>query len=240
MSDEFIPVILFKFATRSRPHKFISCLTNIHEKQIDKENYHILVTVDADDESMYPAIREAVKLPFADKITIVTGKSNNKIHAINRDMDLLFHWQILVNTSDDIEFIYNGFDEQIRKDMLDSFPDLDGVLCYNDGNQADNCMTVSIMGWNYFIRDGYIYAPQFESLWSDVVAMEVAQTREKYKYMGHDKMIFRHNHPAWGRADYDQQYRATEAFDVRQRDYDTYLSLKKQYDPENKFPIRLI
>lgn len=240
MSDVFKPLILFKLATRSRPHKFIPCLINIYEKQSDKENFHILCAVDADDQSMYPAIREAVNLPFADRITIVTGKSQNKIHAINRDMDLLFHWQILVNTSDDVEFIYNGFDEEIRKDMLTNFPDLDGMLNYNDGNQADNCMTVSIMGWNYFILDECIYAPQFESLWCDVVAMEVAQIRGKYKYMGHDKMIFRHNHPSFGKADYDYQYRVTESFEVRQRDYNTYLELKKEYDPENKFPIRSI
>lgn len=238
--SEFKPLILLKFATRSRPQKLLPCLNNIFDKIYDKENYHILITIDADDSSMTEAVKAVVNLPFADHITIVTGKSKNKVDAINRDMDLLFHWQILVNTSDDIEFIAPGFDEEIRKDMAANFPDLDGVLCYNDGFQGGNCMTVSILGWNYFIRDGFIYDPRFESLWCDVVEMEKAQARGKYKYMGDGKVIFLHNHPCWGRANFDQQYRATEAMEVRQRDYNTYLSLKKEYDPNNNFPIRSI
>lgn len=219
--------ILYKFATRSRPEKFFACLDNICQEINDKENYQILVSADNDDPTMaWENIRERCIKFENQKIKICFGSSLNKIHAINRNIEVADNWDILINTSDDMWFDVPGFDDIIRQDMITNFPDLDGVLHYNDGNQKANVMTLSIMGRKYYDRFHYIYHPHYKSLWSDCEATEVAKLLGKYKYMGDETILFRHLHPAWGLAPSDEQYRKTEAPELWRHDENVYRKRK--------------
>lgn len=225
--------ILFKFATRSRPGKFFNCLDNIMSFVSDKLNYDVLVSCDEDDETMS---RQKIKGELLERlaegnIIISRGESKGKIEAINRDIDWMGPWNILINTSDDMMFTRKGFDEIIRKDMEKNFPDMDGVLHYNDGNQKDNVMTMTIMGRNYYERFGYIYHPAYKSVWCDVEQTEVAYMLNRHQYMGDEKILFRHLHPSWGLAEYDEQYRASENLDVWGKDLKTFLERRRRkYD----------
>lgn len=212
--------ILFKFASRSRPEKFFRCLDNIHANT-KSDNFQVLATLDTDDETMNnESVHE--KLKSYPNVIAIYGESKSKIHAINRDLDYIQDWDILINTSDDMWFTEFGFDIEIKNDMLKHFPDLDGVLHYNDGNQKDNVMTMSIIGRKYFDRFKYIYHPSYISLWSDVEAMEVARGLNKIVYMGDDKILFRHMHPAWGLTNWDEQYKKTESSEYWETDAATY------------------
>jgi hypothetical protein len=222
--------ILFKLATRSRPHKFFKCLDNIMSLVTDKFNYDILVSCDEDDESMArDKINGALLKRLSEgNIIVARGTSKNKVEAINRDIDWMSHWDILVNTSDDMLFTQKGFDDVIRRDMEENFPDTDGVLHYNDGNQKSNVMTMSIMGRNYYERFGYIYHPAYKSVWCDVEQTEVAYMLNRHQYMGDEKILFRHLHPAWGLAEYDAQYRASENLDVWGEDLNIFLERRRR------------
>ncbi len=210
--------ILFKLATRSRPEKAKKAIQNII-MLCQSMNYTILVSIDEDDESMF-----GFSYPD-DNVFIVRGTSKNKIDAINRDMDIFEGWDILINTSDDMEFQIKGFDNIIRQDFKGNF---DQVLHYTDGNQHANIMTMSIMGFDYYNRFGYIYHPDYKSLWCDAEATEVAHLLGKYQYMGDSKVLFRHMHPAWGLADYDEQYRKTESQEMWQSDYHLFKYRKSE------------
>lgn len=219
--------ILFKFATRSRPQKFLEHISNIFKTIADNDNYLIIVSADNDDNSM----RDYRANPFDKNIIIFHGTSQNKIHAINRDIEKASAWDILINTSDDMVFTQQGFDNIIREDMNKYFPDLNGFLHYNDGNQKSNVCTMSIMGRKYYERFGYIYNPEYKSVWCDVEQTEVAHLLGKHKYMGDEKVLFRHMHPAWGLSDYDEQYRKSENLDVWGEDLKTLLERKmRNYD----------
>lgn len=200
--------ILFKLATRSRPEKARKSITNIIEN-CTSNNFTILVSADLDDASMknFTYLHENVE--------IVYGISKSKIDAINRDMDLAPKFDILINTSDDMVFQVKGFDNIIRQDFAGNF---DQFLHYSDGNQKDNIATMSIMGVDYYKRFNYIYHPLYKSLWCDAEATEVAVMLGKHKYMGHDKVLFRHMHPAWGLAPSDEQYKKTEAPEMWEHD----------------------
>lgn len=222
--------ILFKFATRSRPEKFFSCLENIEKMIDDKINYHILISCDKDDVTM-PHAETLSRIYALKNMTICWGKSINKIDAINRDMDEPLIWDTLINTSDDMVFTKQGFDNIIREDMNKYFPDLDGFLHYNDGNQKSNVCTMSIMGRKYYERFNYIYHPDYKSVWCDVEQTEVAYMLGKYRYMGDENVLFHHLHPAWGLGEYDEQYRASENLDVWGEDLKTLLERKsRNYD----------
>jgi hypothetical protein len=213
--------ILFKLATRSRPEKARASINNIISN-CNSNQYQILVSVDKDDETMQGFDHEH------ESVFMVEGTSKNKIDAINRDIELIDDWDILINTSDDMLFLHRGFDIIIRQDFKRH---LDQVLHYSDGNQHSNIMTMSIMGRAYYERFGYVYHPDYKSLWCDCEATEVAWLMNKYEYMGDLKILFRHMHPAWGLAEYDEQYKKTESQELWDNDYQVFKERKaRNYD----------
>lgn len=217
--------ILFKLATRSRRLKATNSIRNIIDN-CNSDNYIILVSCDFDDEEMKDFKYEHPN------VYVVYGNSKSKIDAINRDIELFKHWDILINTSDDMVFTTKGFDLTIKQDFKGN---LDQVLHYSDGNQKENIMTMSIMGKEYYDRFGYVYHPDYKSLWCDAEATEVAVMLGKYEYMGDDKVLFRHMHPAWGLAESDEQYKKTEAQEMWDADYKVILERKAKnyYLPEH-------
>ena len=222
--------ILIKFASRSRPWKFFNCIKNIFDHQTEN-SITILASLDDDDETMNtPKIRDWFARYNKKGIVSVYGKSKNKIDAINRDMHMVSDWDILINFSDDMLFIKKGFDRDIMDAFENNFPDMDGVLHYHDGhNYKDELMTMSIMGRKYYDRFGFIYHPDYISLWSDNEARDVAKALGKYKYMGDDLIIFNHNHPmhqGMGMTNYDAQLKHTESFFFT--DKETYLRRKEK------------
>ena len=120
-------------------------------------------------------------------------------------------------------FIKEGFDEIIIADMVRNFPDTDGVLHYDDGNQKSNVMTLSICGREYYKRFNYIYPPDYISLFCDDEQTKVAKALHKYKYMGDGFCIFKHLHPAWGLSPMDDQYYKTEDRKLWEKDEQTFL-----------------
>ncbi len=189
--------ILFKLTTRSRPLRAIKTLESIFNN-VESDNFTVLISLDEDDITT-PDVYDWCRGRF-EKIVIVFGKSENKIDAINRDVERIrFKWDILVNVSDDQVFIKKGFDKDIR----DSFTDLDKFIHFPDGNRKD-LATMSIMGYDYYMRDKYIYHPSYKSVYCDNEAQEVAQMRDCYVFK--DIHIFNHEHPAYGGANYDGLY----------------------------------
>lgn len=206
--------ILFKLTTRSRPQRAIKTLESIFNN-IESDNFNILISLD-DDDITTPDLYDWCAGKF-DKINICFGKSENKIDAINRDMDRIkYKWDILVNVSDDQVFIKKGFDKDIR----DSFTDLDKFIHFPDGNQ-DRLATMSIIGYDYYMRDKYIYHPSYKSVYCDNEAQDVAQMRGCYIY--NPLHIFNHEHPAWGKGPMDLQYQKTEHPVTYKADHNTYL-----------------
>ncbi len=190
--------ILVKFPTRSRPQKFRDCLLNLQETADDLSNIHFLITIDEDDETM----QWALKAKFPSNIQVVSGKSKSKIDAINRDMELAPPWDICVQTSDDMEFLSKeakasglGWDTQIRNDFKEFFPDLDGVMHYPDGFKNEELVTLTILGFTYFMRFGYLYNPAYKQFFCDDELTQISKILGKYKYR--PITLFLHQHSFW-------------------------------------------
>ena len=217
--------ILYKFTTRSRPAKMFACIDNILSMS-GSEDFIILLTLDVDDFTVANrSVWDRIK-SYGYKVVPVYGFSRNKINAINRDVNLAGRFDILFNMSDDMVIVKPGFDLQIIKDMTNDFPDTDGVLHYHDGHHyGDKLMTLSIIGAKYYERDGYIYHPDFKSVYADNEARDVAMIRNKYKYYGDGNILFNHVHPLHSKGvPMDDQYRHTESF--YKEDQKTYFFRK--------------
>jgi hypothetical protein len=217
-------IILFNFATRSRPSKMLAAVNNITRLCKSDEYIISIVIDDNDDETMRsPYLQTVENTP---NVVIQKGLSRNKVHAINRAMKLFEkkQWDILVNMSDDMEFEVHGFDDIIRElmDREDLF------LHLPDGFVDEKLPTMSIMDRKYYERFNYVYHPQYTSLWCDNEAMEVAISLCCYKYV--NQRIFKHKHPLWMGDAYDKQMIKSQSF--YNKDKVVYLKRK-----ERGFPI---
>lgn len=199
--------ILYNFASRSRPEKLIKVVENIINLS-RHDNYAIIVTLDVDDPTV-------AKREFNDRLKSYRNVfpiyqfSKSKVDAINKNVWIIDDWDIVINVSDDILFVKEGFDVEIINDFRQYFTDLDGCIHYPDGVTQKKLMTMNIFGRKYFDRFGYIYHPDYINLWCDNESMEVAKILSKYVYI--EKDLFRHLHPAWGLADTDKQYKYAES-----------------------------
>ena len=168
--------ICYSFASRSRPERFFQTLDNIIVQSVSTD-FFIVAKLDEDDMTMNDPL---IKQKIADNYPMVIvkwGVSNSKIHAINRDLENLPHWDIMICASDDMRFRTHGFDDLIRRFMP---AHLDGFLHMLDDYAKDRVCTVSILGRKYYERDGYIYHPDYYSMWCDDEATAIAKARERY------------------------------------------------------------
>jgi len=187
--------LLIKFPTRNRKNKFFKVLKQYQNLCEDFDNTNFLITLDNDDETMTPSEVSDIFGTFKN-IRVVYGNSDSKIHAINRDIELVDEWDIVLLASDDMTPKVKGYDNIIRDRMKEYYPDTDGVLWFNDGHQGNKLNTLSILGKKYYDRFGYIYQPEYKSVWSDNEFMLVGNLLGKQTYM--DEVIIEHEHPDWG------------------------------------------
>lgn len=210
--------ILYNYTTRSRREAFLRGIDSIIQNTIDKNNYHVLVSVENEfaDSKMHPLPN--LSCPHTYRIN--SDKPTDKIDAINRDVNEFlkeYDADIIVNMSDDMVFTCKGFDDIIRKYFMYEQMDnayitahsTDKFLHFPDGNRKD-LATMSIIGRTYYERDKYIYHPSYKSLYCDNEAQEVAVERGCYYFCDVD--ILEHLHPAYSKGKYDMQYKETEGF----------------------------
>lgn len=194
--------ILFKLPSRGRPVRFFRALDSIVNNLAIEYAYHISCTLDTDDSSMN---NEAVieKINSNKNTSISWGTSKSKIDAINRGMPDV-EWDILVVCSDDIFFNIYGFDEMIRTEMKQHFPNGDGYLhfCEKDSQSFLNVMTVCDR--KYYDRFGYVYHSEYISLFCDNEQMEVAKKLGRYIYIPYQ--IMEHLNPAYGYMERDAMF----------------------------------
>ena len=196
-------MILFKFPTRSRPDKFKAAINNI--TSLATGPYKIIVTADADDQTMYnyAMMRWVGEQP---NTVIRYDTKVNKIEAVNRDIPA-DGWDILVVMSDDMVFTVKGFDEQISAAFDGNY---DQLVHFPDGYVDHKLVTLPIIGRHYYERYGYVYHPDYKSLWCDNEQMAVAIRDGCYSYF--NQKIYRHDHPAWTGSTVDEQLKETQAF----------------------------
>ena len=98
------------------------------------------------------------------------------------------------------------------------------MLNFNDGHRQDwpNLCTLTIFGYKYYQRFGYIYNPQYDSVYCDNEQTDVGRLLNRIHDI--DTVIIRHewNAPVFQ----DDLRRRTETTELYKRDHDVYLKRK--------------
>jgi len=185
--------IIIVYPSRGRKERFFqaldACVNNIQ----DKNNYTILVKLDTDDEIMTQPEVVAKVLSY-NNIDIAWGVSVSKVHAINRHIPKS-GWDIIVVLSDDQFFLIYGWDTLVRTEMGNSFPDGDGYLHFMEKDSMHHLCVQTICDKKYYNRFGYIYNPEYHSLFCDNEGFLVAKQLERYKYIPYELIV--HKNPAY-------------------------------------------
>lgn len=203
-------LLLIKYASKGRPKLFLQTLENI-TTTISTDNYQILVSLDKDDDAtLSPEVLEkAYQYP---NVKIKIGEPISKVSAINRDFEHAKEWTWLLNMSDDVKFVVNGWDELIsNKIHLIWGNSTDYLAHFNDNFVGDKLPTVAIMGRDFYERFKYIYHNSYGSICCDAEQFFVSQMIGRYHYF--PEVYFHHIHPAnVPSIPVDQTYRNNDKF----------------------------
>jgi len=187
--------ILFKIPSRERPAIFEKCVRGWLARQSRSDSTHYLVSLDANDPTL-PQYLQAIKGLWAchphAPIDVHVGESKNKIDAVNRDLDKAPEgWSVIICGSDDMECAALRWDVTVVTLMRKHFPKLDGALHFPDGNTKD-LITFTVMGARLYRAFGYLYHPDYASLWADNEFHDTVYAMGKVRALSH--MLARHRH----------------------------------------------
>lgn len=201
-------LVLVKYATRGRVDRFFDGLNTIYNFCSQPEYIRVLITADEDDLTMNNDVVKERLLGYK-HCHIIYGKSNNKIHATNRDLDKLPEgwdsWDIVCNFSDDQRWNIFGWDDLIRTDFNAVSPDFSHYIAYLDVDTKSALSTLYIAGRKFFDMFGFIYDEIFLSLFADNLVEDCAKAIGKYHYTGYT--IYQHLCPSYGHLPEDEQFR---------------------------------
>jgi len=189
----------------------------------NRHNYQFLISLDADDVTMNTV---EMKQYLDDQAGLVYyyGDNKSKVQAINADINKVSEFDILVLMSDDMVPVVEGYDDIIAEHMTRYFNDLSGVLHYDDGRTGKELNTLSIMGYNLYKKWGYIYHPDYTSLWCDNEFQEASEKVGKAIYI--NQVVIRH---VWEKYLHDPLHHRNDKFyDV---DHAVFLARKAQGFP---------
>ena len=197
--------ILLKCPTRSRPQRVMETLRKYMQLANHPEQIGVAVSCDSDDGSM---LRNLVQeelhtiLRKAEWKRIFFSDNKTKIQACNANMkEIDYPWDIVVLVSDDMIPTLQGYDDAIRNHMRASFPDTNGILWFHDGHQGEKLNTLCIYGRKVYEEQGYIYQPEYKSLFCDTELTDLCNTAYKDRCLYVPYCIIRHEHPGTGYGD---------------------------------------
>lgn len=231
--------ILVKIPTRGRGWEWLRPWLNLSEAP----NITFLISADSDDSSISNIpdwLKNETRL-----VKIIVATSQNKIHAINRDIEE--HggpWDVLIVGSDDMVPTLRGYDNFIAENCPD-----DGAMWLPTENSSIHkrgghnmipgsaaylqhwiCM-LPIMGRAYYEIFGYVYHPEYEGFFCDNEWTDVARQRNKLTFVNRPDIIY-HNHPDWTPTGRRDNTYSRYNLPIFKRDQRTYIDRKR-----NGFPV---
>lgn len=234
--------IFIKFPTRERPQKAIQRIEECLSMADNPKNVTIMVSADLNDVSMQrPEVKNKISSLGA---LLISGYSQNKIHAINRDMEHSGEWDIGVLLSDDMVCQKKGWDSILIAEMEKHFPDTLGALWHWDGDEQTRFVkneygkrikglcTMNIFGRKYYDWRTKWYQDGFKSLWCDNQETDIMLNEDERYYYGKprcfysDDVLFKHDHYSNNGQQPDDLMRRTQAFYSQDQVFYNYQKMR--------------
>lgn len=169
--------------------RFAEGLNTIRNQSVLKDDLVVHVVLDYNDPALPEYIRQ---LELVDDIPVLIclGASKSKVDAINRSLPAI-DWDILLTFSDDMRFTVYGWDIMVRDQFADG--NTDKFVHFWEKDSGDRVSVMDVVGRKYYLRDLWIYNPEYQSLFCDEEKTEVARLRGRYQF--ERQSIFAHVNP---------------------------------------------
>jgi glycosyltransferase involved in cell wall biosynthesis len=132
--------------------------------------------------------------------------------------------EVLIQMSDDFDPpMY--WDEMILKEIGDTSKPK--ALWVWDGNRTDDLMTMAIVTKARYKQKGYLFHPEFFSMYSDNWFTDEALI-DGVVIDARSKITFQHNHPAYGKGKMDETYARSNSSENYEQGLAVYNKLKSQ------------
>lgn len=161
--------ILVKIPTLNRVGQLLSCLKSFYDNKSGLHNVKFLVCVNENDEITKRHEKEI--LSFINT-NIEYGNYKSKIEAYNAGIENI-DFDIIILASDDMVVKQKNYDSIIVNNMINYFPNLDGVLWF-DTKDTSITNTLSIVGKKFFNKIGKIYNQIYEGYFCDDEFSQIA------------------------------------------------------------------
>ena len=207
--------LLVKFPSRNRPEKFRSVLDKYIDWKSGKHDIRFVITMDEDDSSMNTKeIRDYLDSYIKDGVDLVYyyGDSKTKVEACNANLEEE-KADVLMLISDDMVLQKKNYDDIVFENFQVAFPDYDGGIKYFDGLRQDILMTLPVIGWKFYEKLGYIYNPEYTSVYCDTEQTEVLYRMGKLAV--NDLFLVKHE---WTPEPFDELHARNENLEMYQKD----------------------
>ena len=207
--------LLVKFPSRNRPEKFKSILDQYVGGRSGKHHVRFVITMDEDDSTMNnDEIRSFIDSHIENGVDIVYhyGNSKTKVEACNANMEGESA-DVIMLISDDMVLNQPNYDDIIYGSFQGTFPDYYGGIKFHDGLRRDALMTLPIIGWKIYEEWGYIYNPQYTSVFCDTEQTEVLIRMQKFAVS--DICLAKHE---WTPQPFDELHARNENADMYEKD----------------------
>jgi hypothetical protein len=162
------------------------------------------------------------------------GNSKSKIEACNANLEGV-DGDVLLLASDDMVPVQMGYDDIIAKCYEQAFPDYDGAIKFWDGlrPKEDPLMTLTVMGFPLYKQFGYIYNPEYKSLYCDNEQTQVCAALNKLRRC--DMCIIQHQ---WTSEPFDTLHARNENAEMYGVDGETFKRrAANKFDMETMFNV---
>ena len=226
--------LVIKFPTRNRPEKFKLAFNRYLTFLSGRHDVQFIITMDEDDPTMNNnEIIEWLSTRAKNaNIKWFYGTCKTKIEACNANLDGI-DGDVLLLASDDMIPQQMGYDDIIFNVFAQSYSDFDGAVKFWDGLRAkeDALMTLTVMGFPLYKKFGYIYNPEYKSLYCDNEQSQVCIRLKKLSRS--DTCIIQHQ---WTPNPFDTLHARNENVEMYGIDGETFKKrLNKNFDMEKMF-----
>lgn len=175
---------------------FFESLDSLDKNIMDRNNYHISLTLDIDDEILnHPEVIERIN--SYENVSIEWGMSKSKVDAINRSMPD-YDFDVIICWSNDMFMVTYGADDIMRASMYELINAHGDELLFHfpepDTKEFLNVLYVATR--KFYERFNYIYHPSYLSLWCDNETLLVSKLLNKYHFIG-TPGLYEHRNPAY-------------------------------------------
>ncbi len=149
--------LLIKYACRSRPESLFKIITSVFNHAKDHEHIRLLISIDKDDTMIYNKVT-LLRLKYLLKrfpISLYFGDHTDKVDSINRDIDRVKDWDLLLHITDFTPITRDRFDTIIKRSCSKR-----RVTLLPSANHINNKHHyIPVVGRHFYDHYTYVYNP---------------------------------------------------------------------------------